>query len=157
MINNNSNKLSVARPANSANPSITLRQWAVTSVIAAIVAVADIVIIYIGIVNHDNDILYWSIASEGMITFFGMLIVSSYHARYKPSSKGIMRRAIAASLISMYVILLALTISGKFTSNADQITQVIVEEFSIIIMIIIGFYFGSKGMIEILDFWKNKK
>lgn len=136
------------------NQSISLKDWATTSIIAAIVAGLDVLVIYVGAMWPQT--IYWSIASEGIITFFGLLIVSSYHARFKPSSKGTMRKAIAGSLISVYLILLAFGISGKFPNISDQTLRTILEGFSMVIITIIGFYFGSKGMSEVLDTWKNR-
>lgn len=134
-------------------PVVSLKGWALTSLIAAFVAFLDIGALYIGLTN--TQFLYWSIAAEGIITFFGMLIVSSFYARYKPNSKGTMRKAIASSLILVYVILLALTFSGRF-GTADTVFQNVLEGFSLVIMTIIGFYFGSKGALEVVSLWKNK-
>lgn len=125
-----------------------------TSVIASIVVFLDVLVIYVGTIMP--QMIYWSTATEGLVTFFGMLIVSSYHARLKHSSKGTMRRAIAGSLISVYVIVLALGLSDKFPNISDQTLQAIMEGFSAVIMMIVGFYFGSKGASEMLDVWKNK-
>jgi hypothetical protein len=67
-----------------------------------------------------------------------------------------MRKAIAGSLISVYLILLALGLSGKFPNLSVQTLRTILEGFSMIIITIVGFYFGSKGMAEIINSWRNK-
>lgn len=136
------------------NHSVTLRDWAVTSIIATVVAFLDIASIYIGVIKP--EFIYWSIASEGIITFFGMLIVSSYHARIKPNSKGTMRRAIAGSLVSVYLIVIALGLADKFPDISDATLRTVLEGFSAVIITIIGFYFGAKGAAEVLSKQKNK-
>ncbi|WP_268543919.1 hypothetical protein [Candidatus Nitrosotenuis cloacae] len=131
------------------------QDWAITSMIAAVIAITDVAVIYVGVIQ--TGIVYWSIASVGIVTFFGMLIVSSYHARLKPSSRGTMRKSIAGSLISVYLIVLALGITGRFPNISDETLQTILEGFSMVIMTIIGFYFGSKGAAEVVAARKESK
>ena len=126
--------------------------WKKTTIIACAVATLSIASFLFGMF-YDN--VSWSIAGVGIITFFGMLVISSYHTIHQPNSKGTMRKAIAGSMISVYVIVLALLFSDKLPSIENEAAMVLMQNFSYVIMTIIGFYFGSKGAIEFLKFWRE--
>src|SRR5256885_927261 len=79
--------------------------WKITTLLGIIVTTLDVIIIVVGVHLRNNlDInLGWTVAAVGIVTFFGMLIVSSYHKKDSPEGdKGTMRDAITASLISAY-------------------------------------------------------
>ena len=128
--------------------------WIKTTIIAIVVCAIDFAVISVGILSNNTAL---SIAGVGIVTFFGMLIISSYHAIHHPDSKGIMRKAIAGSLIAVYVVILALLLSGKIDYTENEMVITLVEHFSFVIITIIGFYFGTKGVTEFLEFWKNSK
>lgn len=126
------------------------------------------------------------IAASGIITFFGMLIISGYNKKSK-DTKGIVRRAIASALIVSYIIAFSIFMFQTF----DQVQQSMLDETSLpdvtkmtgddveeymklldkivsvnllkmeftnslfvnftnVIMVIIVFYFGSKGVLQYL-------
>lgn len=118
------------------------------------VCAADIIVLLTGIILDD---VAWSIAGVGLITFFGMLIISSYHAIHHPDSKGTMRKALAGSLVAVYVVILALSLSGRLYYTENVMVMILVENFSVVIITIIGFYFGTKGATEFLKMWKTDK
>ena len=128
--------------------------WNKTTIIACIIGTIDFVVLTIGILVNEATL---SIAGVGLVTFFGMLIISSHHVIHHPDSKGTMRKAIAGSLVAVYVVILALLLSGKIDNNENELVITLVEHFSFVIITIIGFYFGSKGVTEFLEFWKNSK
>jgi hypothetical protein len=128
--------------------------WIRTSIIACIVAGLAIVSFWYGSMI---DNIGWSIAGVGMITFFGMLAISSYHSLHNPNSTGTMRKAIASSMISVYVVVLSLLFSGNLPSLENEASMTLMENFSYVIMTIIGFYFGSKGATEFLKIWREQK
>ena len=128
--------------------------WRKTSIISCIVAGSAILSFLIGELLGN---ISWSIVGVGIITFFGMLAISSYHSLHKPNSKGTMRKALASSLISVYIVVLALLFSGNLPSLDNQASMTLMENFSYVIMTIIGFYFGSKGAIEFLKLRKEGK
>jgi hypothetical protein len=86
-----------------------------------------------------------------------MLVISSYHNLHQPDSKGTMRKAIAGSMISVYIVVLGLLFSDKLPSFQNESAMILMQNFSFVIMTIIGFYFGSKGAIEFLKFWREGK
>ena len=66
-----------------------------------------------------------------------------------------MRKAIAGSMISVYIVVLSLLFSDKLPSFENESSMIIMQNFSYVIMTIIGFYFGSKGVTEFLKFWRG--
>lgn len=131
--------------------------WRNTTIIAGIVATIDFAIISFGILlNQSVEFTTWSLSSVGIITFFGMLIICSHHAKYSPDSKGIMRKSLTASLMSVYIVVLSLALSGTFGDIQDEMTKSVLSNFSIVIISIIGFYFGTKGLTEMITNLKNR-
>ncbi len=128
--------------------------WIKTTIIACVVGAIDFAVISVGIVVND---VTFSIAGVGLVTFFGMLIISSYHVIHQPDSKGTMRKALAGSLVAVYVVILALSLSGRLENVQNQMVMTLIENFTWIIITIIGFYFGTKGVTEFLKFWKISK
>ncbi len=128
------------------------KDWSGTTKRAAIVVAIDIIILVMGLElrNYQNINLGWTIAAIGIITFFGMLSVSSYHKRHldEKSDKGTMRDALAASLICTYFVVLAFSMFEKINSGNTSVDSLLTS-FSSVIMIMVGFYFGSKGAVEI--------
>ncbi len=128
--------------------------WIKTTIIAIVVCAIDFAVISVGILSNNTAL---SIAGVGIVTFFGMLIISSHYAIHQPDSKGTMRKAIAGSLVTVYVVILALSISGKLEDAQNQMVMNLIENFTWIIIAIVGFYFGTKGVTEFLKFWKSPK
>lgn len=126
--------------------------WRNTTIIACAVAALSIGSFFLGIL-YDN--VSWSIVGVGIITFFGMLVISSYHTIHQPDSKGTMRKAIAGSMISVYMVVLGLLFSDKLPSFQNESAMIMMQNFSYVIMTIIGFYFGTKGAKEFLKFWRE--
>ncbi len=126
--------------------------WIKTTIIACAVAILSIISFFLGMF-YDN--VSWSIGGVGIITFFGMLAISSYHTLHQPDSKGTMRKAIAGSMISVYVVVLALLFSDKLPSFENEAGMAMVQNFSYVIMTIIGFYFGTKGAKEFIKLWRE--
>lgn len=128
--------------------------WIRTSIIAGVVASLAIACFWYGVIL---DEIAWSIAGVGIITFFGMLAISSYNSLHQPNSTGTLRKAIASSMITVYIVVLSLLFSGNLPSLENQASMTLMENFSYVIMTIIGFYFGSKGANEFLKIWRREK
>jgi len=127
--------------------------WIKTSIIGCIVAGLAIMSFWVGVLI---DKISWSIAGVGIITFFGMLAISSYHSLHYPNSKGTMRKAIASSMISVYIVVLALLFSGNLPILENETSMTLMGNFSFVILTIMGFYFGSKGTVEFLKIWRGE-
>ena len=128
--------------------------WKKTAIIACIVAGLAILSFWTGAII---DQISWSIVGVGIVTFFGMLAISSYHSLHKKNSTGTMRKAIASSMISVYIVVLALLFSGNLPSLENESSMILMENFSYVIMTIVGFYFGTKGASEFLKIWREEK
>jgi peptidoglycan/LPS O-acetylase OafA/YrhL len=128
--------------------------WIKTAILACIVAVLAIASFWYGVIINE---ISWSIAGVGIITFFGMLAISSYHSLHQPNSTGTLRKAIAASMISVYIVVLSLLFSDNLPILENEASMTLMSNFSYVIMTIIAFYFGSKGATEFLKIWKGEK
>jgi len=104
-------------------------------------------------VHDDQKLSVWIIAFVGIIAFFGMLMITSYHQEHHPKHvkghKGVMRAAITSSFICVYFVVLSLVLFGEQSIIQNVPREKILEHFTNIIIVIIGFYFGSKGAIEL--------
>jgi len=100
--------------------------WTKTTIIAIVVAGIDFAVISVGILSNNAAL---SIAGVGILTFFGMLIISSHYAIHRPDSKGTMRKAIAGSLVAVYVVILALSLSGRLEDAQNQMIINLIENF----------------------------
>jgi len=126
-------------------------KWIRTTLLAVIVTSLDIIILAIGVDQSNNHgiNLGWTVAAIGIVTFFGMLIVSSFHKKDTPEGdKGTMRDALTASLISTYFAVLAYSMFEKINSGNTSV-DTILSNFSYVIITVVVFYFGSKGVSEI--------
>ncbi len=128
--------------------------WIRTVILACIVASLSIGSFWYGVII---DKISWSIVGVGIITFFGMLSISSYHSLHQPNSTGTLRKAIAASMISVYIVVLALLFSDDLPPLENEASMTLMNNFSYVIITIIGFYFGSKGATEFLKIWRGEK
>ena len=128
--------------------------WTRTAILACVVAVLSIASFWYGVMI---DKISWSIVGVGIITFFGMLAISSYYSLHQPNSTGILRKAIAGSMISVYVVVLALLFSDNLPTLENEAAMSLMNNFSYVIMTIIGFYFGSKGATEFIKIWRGEK
>jgi hypothetical protein len=64
-----------------------------------------------------------------------------------------MRKSLTATLILIYIVILALSLSGKI--DYSNIPNTITDNFIYIVITIIGFYFGTKTVNEFLQKWKT--
>jgi len=154
-----------------------------TVIIAALVLAAALVVTMAAILLKQFAM---PIAASGIITFFGMLIISGYNKK-STKAKGIIRRAIASALIVSYIIAFSIFMFQTFeqveqsmldekslpdvknmtsedvneymlllnqTASINllkmEFTNSLLVNFTNVIMVIIVFYFGSKGVLQYL-------
>jgi len=87
-----------------------------TSIIAAVVLAAALGFSLFGI--HEKNLVLPIVAS-GIIVFFGMLIISGYNKR-STKTKGIMRRAIAGSLIVSYIMAFSMLMFSDYQKEQSM-------------------------------------
>lgn len=92
---------------------------------------------------------FLAIASTGVITFVGILSLANYVSIEPSISKEEMRDAITASIVVVYVIMIALEFSGSGTIG--DAPKEITDHFTWVVGIVVVFYFGSKGVLHYLD------
>jgi len=129
--------------------------WKAKSIIAVIVGVIALFAFFVGVWMNDIVIM---IVPVSIITFFGVMSLSSLHSITSDSKNdtiGIMRKSITATLILVFVIMLALTLKGEI--DFSKIPGSITDNFVYIIIIIIGFYFGNITVNEFLQRWRPSK
>ena len=148
-----------------------------TTLIAIFVAAGNLSLLYYMHLDKISNGI--GLAMVGIVTFFGMLIVSSFFEEHRHehasnskkegsqntstaaqkmvekvvAGKGIMRKALASSLIIVYIIVIGLYVESGELSEAKQIPRSLLEHFTIVVTAIVIFYFGS----DIATIWfKNK-
>jgi len=128
--------------------------WKVKSIIAIIVGAISLIAFFIGVLMNDIVVM---IVPVSIIVFFGVMSLSSFHsitaAGVKNDSKGIMRKSLTATLILVFIIMLALTLNNQI--DYSKIPASMTDNFVYIIITIIGFYFGTKPVNEFLQKWKS--
>ncbi|MCX9015168.1 MAG: hypothetical protein OIN89_10355 [Candidatus Methanoperedens sp.] len=117
------------------------------SILGSVIAFCIIAIVLLFV---DNIAI--AVAMIGGIVFFATLAVADYSSADVGVSTGEMRSAISASVIVVYLVVIALSFGGKFQQTFDYR---IIESFTGVVITVIGFYFGSKAAIELLDKWKK--
>jgi len=130
-----------------------VNDWKAKSIIAMIVTTTDLILFYAGFFL---DSLVLMIVPMSIVTFFGVMALSSLHSVTKSgkNSKGIMRKSLAATLILTYIVIVALTIDGKI--DYDKVPGTITDNLVYVTITIIGFYFGTKTVQDFLAKWKSK-
>lgn len=119
--------------------------------IAGAVAISFLIIIVLSAVN-----MRWldpaiAVAIIGGIVFFGTLALADYVTPDEGVSTGELRTAISAAIIVVYLMVIALSLGDKFGTHDVQIIDV----FSNVVIVVVAFYFGSKGAKELVALWKE--
>ncbi len=113
------------------------------SATGAIITIIALVIVIISFA--DNPAI--AIAMVGGIVFFATLTLADYTSPdiAEPGlSTGEMRSAISATVIVVYILVV-----GFFMSGRTNLTAEILNSFSGVVIAVVGFYFGTKGIAEI--------
>jgi len=127
-------------------------------------------IVLIGLVNIIFVLLgvrgYISAASVviiiGVFSFFSTLALANFFSENDKLMKGEMRKAMATSLLMVYFTVLALTLVDSsatlaFSSpGADGMKTTIIGDFSTLMAVVVGFYFGGRSAEEIIKSWKGE-
>ncbi|MBN1349194.1 hypothetical protein JXJ21_07285 [candidate division KSB1 bacterium] len=92
-----------------------------------------------------------SVASVGIISFIGVLMLANFLSKSKNLDKGELRKALTASFTSVYFALISLLTFENITPADEQIPNFITGHFTYLIGIIIIFYFGSSAVREFVN------
>jgi len=124
-------------------------KWKAAFIMAIVVGILDIVVLFLGTFRIFP--IMWSVGSVGVITFLGILMLSNYLSESPKLDKGEMRKAIAASCIAVYFVLLSLLTFAGFSPSDTKIATTMVGHFSYIVGIVIVFYFGSRPVEKFIE------
>ena len=127
---------------------------------ATLIGGLAILAFYFGILWGGDSNLILSIVPMAIIIFFGVMALSTRHEITSQSqTKGIMRKSLTATLVLVFVVIIAISFSGKLV--VDQSNKLIIEkltnEFTYVIITIIAFYFGTKSVREFLKIKAGEK
>jgi hypothetical protein len=103
----------------------------------------------------------------GVFSFFSMLALSSYFSDKESLLQGELRKAIATSLLMVYFTILAMAVvepgvnilALSATAEEESVSPKIflLKDFSALIAVVVGFYFGGRSAEEIIKTWKGKE
>ena len=86
----------------------------------------------------------------GIITFLGVLMLTNETSGDPNFSKGEVRKAIAASFIAVYfVVVSAIVFSPNFSRS--PLGETIIMNLTLIILTVVGFYFGFRGLQDVMN------
>jgi hypothetical protein len=112
----------------------------------------NIFIVYLGTLRSFH--LGWAIGCVGIISFFGMLIITIFLNQSKEDiiNKDNMRMSITAAFLTMYFVFVAL-LSFEDTQITDiAIVQPVISHFTYLVGLVVVFYFASSSITEYLKF-----
>ncbi|KAF0107975.1 MAG: hypothetical protein FD146_1273 [Anaerolineaceae bacterium] len=93
----------------------------------------------------------------GIITFFGVLLISNLFSGESNMRNGEVRHAIAASILSVFYYVLAVLIFTAPDSQLDNETvKDVLDNFITMVAVVISFYFGTRSTEEIIKNWRKK-
>lgn len=121
------------------------RKWFNALKMVILLAVIDLIIPLV--VTLLQIPLQWLFISLGIVTFFGILIISNYMSHTNPFDTGEIRKALTSTFLLLYLVFIPLVTFGNIMP-AGGILNTIITYFSLIVIFIIGFYFGTRGLEE---------
>ena len=90
----------------------------------------------------------WMFIGLGTITFFGILLISSYLSGTSPLNTGEIRKAITGSFVIIYFAFMPLVAFGSVNLLNDEPIKTIITNFTWIVGAIVIFYFISRTVEE---------
>jgi uncharacterized membrane protein YidH (DUF202 family) len=110
------------------------------------IVLLDLVILVIGISLSDfwdRAALSFAVPAIGIVTFFGVLARSE-----EPNGPETIRRAIAISLVTVYLVLVGILAFYPGNSAWSELEKTLFGSFTATISVVIAFYFGSSAYIR---------
>lgn len=90
----------------------------------------------------------WMFIGLGIITFFGILLISSYMSGTSPLNTGEVRKAITGSFVIIYFAFVPLVAFGSINLPSDEPIKTITTNFTWIVGAIVIFYFATRAVEE---------
>jgi multisubunit Na+/H+ antiporter MnhC subunit len=102
--------------------------------------------------TRDNELrapLAFCVIAAGLITFFSVLSNSTDKGAESPSEDGALRKAIAASVVVEYLVLVGtFAFWGGAQESLAPMTQQLITSFTTVAGVVIAFYFGASAYVE---------
>ncbi|ADE36571.1 hypothetical protein [Methanohalophilus mahii] len=118
-------------------------------IIAIIVGFLDILILYLGTIRPAH--IGWAVASTGIITFLGTLMLINHLSKSTDFDKGEVRKAMTGSFIVVYFSLVSLLTLTDIGISDTELAKTIIAHFTYLVGIVVVFYFGSRAVENYLD------
>lgn len=90
---------------------------------------------------------FLAIAAVGIITLIGVLALADYVSVEPSVSTGEMRSALSASIVAVYLVVVALAATGGPLASTESAVAVI-QNFTWVVGAVVIFYFGSKAVLQ---------
>ena len=114
--------------------------------IALVTALADLAVLAAGTFF---GVILFAIPLVGIFTFLGVLTLSNEASADADLAKGEVRKAIAASFLAVYFVMVPALVFGGGALK-DELVITVINAFTFIIITIVGFYFGFRGIKEVV-------
>ncbi len=100
--------------------------------------------------NHPAFIAM-TVALTSIFTFFGVLSLPISGGSSEGITESGLRAAIATALIVQYILLISISAfaNGPANERANPISQTLIANFTVVIGIVLAFYFGSSAYVEV--------
>jgi len=130
-------------------------KWQNATLMAIIIIILDVIVLYLGTIRFFN--IAWSVGSVGIITFLGILMVINYLSKSYKFCEGEMRKAIAGAFVVVYFSFISLSTFSGFGTTDTELSKTLIDNFTVLMEIIIVFYFGSRSADLLIERkYKNK-
>lgn len=120
----------------------------VFKIVIAII-VSCLVVLYFGMTQSkifQSFSISWSFAAIGLITFFGIFMISLILEDEKTNKNDKFKNAIAGSLIIMYLHLISVYIFDDIVTTETEETKYIIGNFTNLVGIVVVSYFGASAI-----------
>jgi hypothetical protein len=118
-------------------------------IMAIIVGFLDILVLYLGTIRP--TLIGWAVASTGIITFLGTLMLINHLSKSTDFDKGEVRKTMTGSFIVIYFSLVSLLTLTDIGISDTELAKTIIAHFTYLVGIVIVFYFGSRAVENYLD------
>ncbi len=121
------------------------KRWFNTLKMIMIIGVIDLIVLPLLIIALKIH-LSWIFMGIGIVTFLGILIIANYMSGTTPLNSGEIRKALTASVITVYLTFIPLITFGTVQISNQVAVRFIVGSFTWIVGIIIILYFVSRAV-----------
>lgn len=118
-------------------------------ILTAIIVISCVVVLYIGITPiglFQSFPVSWSFVAIGLITFFGVFLISMLLEEKETSKNDKMKNAIVSTLLVVYIHVLSVYIFDEITTAETEETKYIIGNFTNLFGIVIVSYFSASSV-----------